>query len=255
MNTLLSALSEHISELRRRLIITVIAFVVTLVAGMMFAGSLFDLLIATGPAKHMMLSSFSPWDAIQAYMQIAVIIALIITTPLLLFEIWSFIKPGLTKDERRATLRYIPFASILLIAGLAFGYFIVFHLAFYFTTEVNVNMSIAQVYGVKQYFSFMINIVLPIGILFEMPVVVMFLTRIHILTPQRLRKFRRYAYMILVIIGVTVTPPDFISDFLLIIPLLSLYELSLFMSKITYRKTKGVSGYTLPASSYAYPNE
>jgi len=91
-------------------------------------------------------------------------------------------------------------------------------------------------YGAAQYFTFMFNIILPLAIVFEMPIVVMFLTKIRLLNPKRLHKFRRYAYMLLVILATVITPPDAISAILVALPLIVLYEFSVFMSGFIYRK-------------------
>lgn len=91
-------------------------------------------------------------------------------------------------------------------------------------------------YGISQYFGFMFRLVLPTGIVFELPVIVMFLTRIRILTPGLLRKFRRYAYVLLVVVAAMITPPDFVSNILVAIPLILLYEASIWLSNRVYRK-------------------
>jgi sec-independent protein translocase protein TatC len=91
-------------------------------------------------------------------------------------------------------------------------------------------------YGAAQYFTFMFNIIIPMSLLFELPVVVMFLTKLRILNPQRLKKMRRLAYLILIIIATMVTPPDFISDILVSVPLIGLYEVSIALSARVYRK-------------------
>lgn len=238
MFELLGALGSHVKELKRRLAACVALFFLSLFAGMAIAGPVIRYLIAKGPAGSMLLHAFSPWDSIQAYMQVAAVFAFAVTFPFFALQVWLFVRPGLTRSERLTTLRYIPMAALLFLAGTAFGYFVVFQIAFSFTAGVSAELDIAMLYGIGNYFSFMMNIVLPIALLFELPVAVMFLTRLSVLTPERMKRFRRYAYMLLVIVGVTVTPPDFISDFLLIIPLLSLYEFSVLCAKVVYRNAR-----------------
>jgi sec-independent protein translocase protein TatC len=105
---------------------------------------------------------------------------------------------------------------------------------FFSTAYIEENFTTST--GIAQYFSFMFNIVLPMSILFELPIVVMFLTKIRVLNPQRLQKMRRVAYLLLIIIATMVTPPDLISDILVSVPLILLYEFSIFLSRLVYRK-------------------
>ncbi|SHE13512.1 Sec-independent protein translocase protein TatCy [Chlamydia abortus] len=229
-------LVEHLSELRRRLIWVIVVLVIAMIGGFFAAIHLLEYFKSVPPASEIEWNAFSLWDGIQVYMQFAFIIALIVVLPFTLYQIWAFVRPGLREVERRATLRYIPFTVVMFLLGLAFAYFIVFKMAFMFTSSVNRSIGLTETYGIIQYFSFMFNILLPISLLFELPIVVMFLTKLRILTPPRLRKMRRYAYMILVIVGTVITPPDLISDILVIIPLILLYEFSVFLSGMIYRK-------------------
>lgn len=227
---------SHLRELRRRLAACLGVFVASLVMGMAAAQPAFAFLKKTGPAVNLELHAFSPWDSIQVYMQMAGVVALLVTVPFLGLQLWLFARPGLTKAERRTTLFYIPFGALLLAAGILFGYLVVFRIAFFFTAGVAGNMEIKVTYGIASYFSFMMNIVVMMGLLFEMPVAAMFLTRLGILKPHLMKKARRPAYFLLVVLGVTVTPPDFISDFLLILPLLTLYEASIGCSALVCRR-------------------
>jgi len=192
--------------------------------------------VAAAPVDDLDLHVFSPWDAIGLYMKFAFVVSFVVTIPFALFQLWAFVKPALAPRERKATLRYVPFALLMLLVGLAFAYFVVFPLAFTFTTEVARGLNLEETYGVTQYFSFLFNLLVPISLLFELPIVIMFLTRIGILNPVRLRKMRRLAYFVLIFIGVLITPPDFISDMLVALPLILLYEFSVYLSMAVYRR-------------------
>jgi len=122
------------------------------------------------------------------------------------------------------------------LIGLAFGYFVVFKMAFLFTSAVTKNLQLQETYGITQYFSFMFNIILPLSLLFELPIVVMFLTKLRLLNPMRLRKMRRYAYLLLVVVATMITPPDATSAIIVAVPMIVLYEFSVFLSGIVYRK-------------------
>lgn len=232
-----ATLVEHLAELRKRIIWVLVVLVLAMIGGFFAAKPLIVYLMHTEPASSIVtLNTFSPWDAIRLYMQFSFAVGLAVTLPFALVQMWLFVKPGLTEIERKATLRYIPAAIMLFLAGLAFAYFIVFPMAFYFTTSVTRSLNLTETYGAAQYFSFMFNILIPMSLLFELPVVVMFLTKIRIVNPNRLKKMRRYAYLALVIVATFVTPPDFISDILVAIPLIALYEFSILLSARVYRK-------------------
>jgi sec-independent protein translocase protein TatC len=232
----LMSLFEHIGELRKRIIVIMIVLVVGLAIGLFLANPAYKYLMAQEPVNHMKFHAFSLWDGIGLYMKFALVIGLVPIIPFAFYQLWAFVKPGLGSREQKATLRYIPFALLMFLIGLSFSYFVVFPLAFKFTTEVTKHLGLEETYGVTQYFTFLFNIVIPISLLFELPIVIMFLTKLRILNPLRLRKMRRFAYLLMVFIGVIITPPDFISDLLVALPLILLYELSVFLSASIYRK-------------------
>lgn len=186
--------------------------------------------------KGVDLHTFSLWDGIGMYMKFAFLIALVLVLPFVFFQLWSFIKPGLSEKEQRATLKYIPFALVLFLMGLSFSYFVIAPMAYEFTTSVSRSLGLIETYGVMQYITFLFNILIPISLLFELPLVIMFLTKLRVLNPLRLRKMRRIAYFVMIFIGTVITPPDVISDILVSIPLLVLYEVSIFLSGNVYKK-------------------
>lgn len=232
----LMPLTEHLGELRKRIIYVLIVLVAGLIGGLFAADPAYRYLTSREPANDLALHAFSLWDGIGIYMKFAVVIALIPAIPYAAYQLWSFVKPALRVNEQRATLKYIPFALIMFLLGLAFSYFVVFPLAFQFTRHVTAQLNLEETYGMTQYFSFMFNIVIPIALLFELPLVIMFLTAIRLVNPVRLRKMRRLAYFVLILIGTMVTPPDFISDILVAVPLIALYEISVYLSGTVYRK-------------------
>lgn len=228
---------DHLTELRRRLIFTLLVFVVVLVVAFFVVKPIYHYLtVNVISGVQIELNAFSFWDGVGVYMQIAMMVALGITLPFILFQIWAFVSPGLKPKERKATLRYIPFVFICFLVGVAFGYFVVFPLAMTFTGSLNKELGLIETYGMADYFKFLINIVLPISLLFELPVVILFLTHIRILNPIKLRKMRRVAYFALVVISVMITPADFFSAFLVLVPLIVLYEFSVLLSSRVHRR-------------------
>lgn len=245
------SLVDHLSELRTRIIRVLIVLVLAMIGGFFAAQRILLYFKETPPAADMSWHVFSPMDGIRIYMMIAFVIALTITLPFTLFQLWSFVKEGLTKEEQSATLRYIPYTLICFAIGLSFAYFVVFPMCMSFTLRITENLGLTQTYGVAQYFSFMLNIVLPLAIAFELPIVVMFLTRIKLLNPKLLHQFRRYAYLVLVITASLISPPDLISHLMVALPLFALYEISVLLSRFVFNGQMREMN-KLNASSHSY---
>jgi sec-independent protein translocase protein TatC len=132
-------------------------------------------------------------------------------------------------------LSYIPALFILFVVGLLFGYFVIFPIVLNFLIDLSADMVVTN-FTADKYFRFILNMTIPFGILFLMPVVTMFLTSLGIINPFVLSKIRRYAYFVLVVVAVVISPPDIMSDFLVMVPLLFLYEISVNLSKIVYKR-------------------
>jgi sec-independent protein translocase protein TatC len=207
-----------------------------MIAAMFFTEDILHFLKSRPPASLVAWNAFSPFDGIKIYMYLSVALSMIVTVPFTLFQIWGFVKKGLRKDERKAALKYIPVAFMLIIVGFVFAYFVVFPMAFRFTTNMTKNLGLVETYGIAQYFSFLTNIVVPVSLAFELPVIVMFLTRLRILNPAKLGKMRKVAYMVLVFIACMISPPEFFSHISVSVPFIVLYEISVLMSRVVYRK-------------------
>lgn len=223
-------LVDHLEELRKRIIISALTFVVFFIVGFIYVDKIYKWFV--GDMKLMVLG---PSDIIWVYFMLATVVAVAGTIPVLAFQIWLFVKPALKPIERKVTLSYIPALFFLFLIGLSFGYFIIFPMLLKFLVSIGGNMFVTN-FTVDRYFSFIMNMTIPFGVLFELPVVVMFLTSLGVINPFVLSKIRKYAYFVLVIIAVVITPPDFMSDFVVTLPLLLLYEISINLSKIVYRK-------------------
>jgi len=241
-------LTEHLGELRKRIITVIVVLAIMMVAGFFVAVPVFDFVKNLPPADKLQLHALSPSDGLRIYLQFSLLFATLVSAPLLFYQIWAFVKPGLQREEQKAALKFVPLSFFLFISGIAFSYFVVCKLAFTFTASLNQRMNLEETYGVAQYFSFILNIIIPISLLFELPVVIMFLTVLRIVNPAQLRKLRRYAYLILVICSTLIAPPDFISNILVVIPLILLYEISVLLSNIIYQKQMSKEwkmGYTM----------
>jgi sec-independent protein translocase protein TatC len=223
-------LVDHLEELRKRIIVTALAFVAFFIAGFIYVDDIYKWFVGT--TKLMVLG---PSDIMWIYFMLATVVAVAGTIPVLALQIWLFVRPALRPIERKITISYVPALFFLFIIGLAFGYFIIFPMVLDFLVNIGKDMFVTN-FTAERYFSFIMNMTLPFGVLFELPVVVMFLTSLGIINPFVLSKIRKYAYFVLIIIAIVITPPDFMSDFVVTVPLLLLYEISINLSKFVYRK-------------------
>lgn len=224
----------HLAELRNRLMITAIFFIIFFVIGFIFVEEIYYFF---NKDFDFDLNITSPGEIIWIYITIAGIAALVGTIPILSLQLWLFVRPGLTKNERKVSLSYIPAVFLLFIIGLTFGYLMFIKLILPFILSLNDGM-FNQIFTVEGYFRFMFRLVLPFAFLFEVPIMMMFLTSLGILTPQFLKKMRKYAYFILLIIGGLITPPDIFLQLMVFMPLCVLYEISIYLSNIVYQKKK-----------------
>lgn len=229
-------LVEHIGELRKRLTIIVVFFLFALILSFFLAEPLIRYLQFTEEAKNLTLNAFKITDPLKIYMQVMFILALIMTAPLIMYQFWAFISPGLHDRERKATLSYIPFSVLLFLGGIAFAYLIVFPYVIGFMLNISDNLAIQETIGINEYFQFLFQITLPFGFIFQLPVVMLFLTRLGIITPMMMVQYRKYAYLILITIAAFITPPDVVSHLLVTGPMLLLYEFSIIIAKAGYRK-------------------
>ena len=232
MNDQEQHLTEHLAELRRRLLITLGTFMAALCGAFVYVGDIYDWLTRDLDGN---LQVLGPSDVIWVYFMIAGVFAIAITIPVGAYQLWRFVAPGLRPIERSITLAYVPALAALFVAGLSFGYFVIYPMVLSFLETIAEGQFLTA-YTAERYFRFMIHMTVPFGVLFEMPVVVMFLTSLGILNPLRLAKLRKIAYLLLTIAAVKITPPDIVSDILVLVPLFLLYEISVGLSRIVYRR-------------------
>jgi sec-independent protein translocase protein TatC len=169
-------------------------------------------------------------------MKVALITGLVIAIPYLLWEIWQFIKPALTERERRGTNKFVLWVSLGFFAGVLFGYYIIAPLSISFFATYRVSDNISNMIDTASYASQVIGIPLGTGLIFQLPLLIYFLTRIGIVNPDFLRKYRKHAVVLLAVIAAIITPPDLFSLILVTLPLYGLYELSIALSTRTWRK-------------------
>ena len=223
---------DHLTELRKRLILSLVFFIVSFIVSLLWSTDIYKFLTSNFNNKLIVLG---PNDILWIYLTLSGLCAFTFSIPFICYQIWAFIKPALEEREARALLVYIPAVFICFSVGLAFGFFLVTPAILNVLLSIGDDLFNTQLTA-QNYLSFVINTTIPIAILFEFPVIVAFLTSLGILTPNFLTRNRRYAYFILIVIAVIITPADFISDIVMSIPLILIYEISIIISKYIYNK-------------------
>ncbi len=168
----------------------------------------------------------------------AFVIGFIVSFPYVFWEIWRFIKPGLRLSEARNSRGAVFAVSFLFLLGVLFGYFVLVPMMTWFFATYSISTQISNEFDITSFVSTFIALVFGSGLLFQLPVVVYFMTKIGLLTPQFMRTYRKHAYIIILIIGAIVTPPDPLSQMLISMPLFLLYEISIFISVYVMRQRR-----------------
>lgn len=169
---------------------------------------------------------------------VSLIAGFIVAFPYVLWEVWRFIKPGLKKSESRYASGVVFFSSLLFMAGVSFGYFMIAPLSVNFLGSYTVSQQVANEINLGSFISTVTTVTLATGLIFELPILVYFFTKLGLLTPQMMKTYRRHAIVVTVVLSAIITPPDIASQILVSLPLLVLYEISIFISARVIRNQK-----------------
>lgn len=252
---------QHLEELRWHIIKSVIAIVVLAISAFIFKDYIFDgILIApkepdfftnrmfarfadfvNSPAlrindKPFQLININMSGQFSTHIWISIISGVILAFPYIIYEFWKFLSPALYEKERRHA-RFAVFAiSALFFTGVLFGYYLIVPLSIHFLGSYQVSESVVNTINLPSYFSTIASVTLASGLIFELPVVIFFLSKIGIVTPEFLRKYRKHAIVIILVVAAIITPPDIFSQILVTLPLVVLYEVGIFISAAIVRK-------------------
>jgi sec-independent protein translocase protein TatC len=235
---------EHLAELRKRLIHSVVAILVGTIAGLTVSKAAFGV-IARPMAEALRaanleerLISTSPTGPINLYLKLAVYIGIVLASPVVLYQVWMFIAPGLYKHERRAVTLFIVSSVALFLTGIAFCYFVLmpYTLTFlvgfdmpYFTPMISIN----------EYWDLVLILMLGLGLVFQMPILIFFLALFGFVTPGFLWKNFRYAILIIAVVAAIVTPtPDALTMFVFMAPMIALYALGIGVAAVVVRRKR-----------------
>lgn len=227
------SLVQHLTELRDRLMVASIAVVITTAIAFFFTTDIIKIL--TIPAGRVPLITLSPTENFTTYMRVALFTGIALAMPVILYEIYAYIDPALLPNERRLALRLGPFILLLFIAGMLFCYFLLLPNAVSFLTHFASDVFVNQLRA-SEYLSFVTTFILGMGLVFEMPVIIFALVRLHVVKRSWLTKQRRYVFLLVFVIGAIITPtPDPFNQTLVAVPMYLLFELGLFLSRFAAR--------------------
>lgn len=231
-------LSAHLQELRKRLIVSFIAVGVGFVLCYLFSDTLFE--IISRPLMKVMpvggtLIFTSVAEAFFTYMKVGFIGGLILASPFVLYQIWAFVAPGLYQHEKRYVVPFVLGGSFFFALGIVFAYFVALPVGFRFLLGYATDF-IKPLPSMKEYLSFSMKFMLAFGLVFEFPVALVLLARIGIVDAKTLSRQRRYAILLIFVFAAVMTPPDLISQVLMALPLMGLYELSILLARLFGKK-------------------
>src|SRR5690606_14183587 len=174
----------------------------------------------------------------SAHLWTSIYAGFVIAFPYVIYQVWKFISPGLRENERKNSRGFIVISSLLFFLGVLFGYYIVTPVSMNFLGTYNVSSEISNEIDLDSYISLVRSSSLASGLVFELPIIIYFLTKIGLVTPQFLRKYRKFALIIVLIISAIITPPDVASQVIVAIPILILYEISIFISAFVLKNSE-----------------
>jgi sec-independent protein translocase protein TatC len=243
----LMPLMDHLTELRRALIISAVAFLVMAGAVMIYAGRIIQFMLLPLDRLHVVPIQIRPMEYLFAMLKVSTIAGLFLALPVIFWQFYSFAGPALQPRERRYVLFLLPVAVLLFVAGVVLAYFSAYGVALRFLVTLGAGV-VTPYISISEYINFMLSFLLPFGLVFEMPMVSMFLTRIGIITPGFLANKRKYAFFFTFVLAIVLIPdPSLFTQSLLAVPMYILFEVSVVVSKLVYRRKKKV-GAVAPAT-------
>jgi len=230
--------TAHLEELRSRLIKSFVAVTIGFLLSYFFKEKIFEILTlplikVMNPGDHLIYTNLP--EAFFTFLKAAFISGIMVASPYLLYQFWMFVAPGLYDKERRMVLPVLFLSTLFFLGGALFGYFVVFPLGFEFFLSF-ASDNIRPMPSMKEYLGFASKLLLAFGVAFELPLVLTFLAKLGIVSVDMLRRYRKYAILLFFIGAAILTPPDVVSQVLMAVPMMLLYELSIFGARIFGRK-------------------
>ena len=232
------SLSGHLRELRNRVVICVVCLVFTFLVGLHFAPDLVELLTGMGEQYGYQYVYIAPQELLMQYFSVALIAALCIAFPVIAYNIWAFMKPGLRKNENFLIRAALVCGLGCFVIGVLFAYYIMIPFMLHFLIDLSRGSDITASISVQSYLTFLFSIFLIFGIIFELPVMSVVLTQVGILKTKWMRKGRKLIVICIFVISSLVTPTDIVSQIMVAIPMIALYEVSILISSALLKLRK-----------------
>jgi len=243
-------LLSHLIELRTRLIRISIAVIGMFVVLLPFSQRIFEVvskpLVEVLPGQKMIATAVA--SPLLTPFKLTFFVAVFVAMPIILYQVWAFVAPGLYKKEKRFAFPLLGSSIVLFYAGIAFAYFVVFELVFGFFASIT-PQSVEMMTDIAAYLDFITKIFLAFGLAFEVPIATVLVVWTGLTTPEKLGKARPYVFLMAFVIGMFLTPPDVISQTLLAVPVYLLYELGILMSRLFVRRRNAGGDETVAADS------
>ena len=230
-----ATLVEHRDELRTRIFVALGALAIGFAVAFVFRGHLLHWLNAPLPGDIRKPITLSPAEPFLTSMKVSLLAGLALAFPVVLWQLWSFLAPAVEPHAERTVLMFVLLATVLLVAGVAFGYWVVLPKAVHFLTNFDDQYYNTQLRA-RDYYSFVITVLLAIGIVFELPIFLLALVRLDVLSTYTLRKNRRLGYFIAAVVAVLLPGIDPVTTTFEIIPLIALYEASIWLAILVERR-------------------
>jgi sec-independent protein translocase protein TatC len=226
---------DHLEELRKRLIISILFVIAGFFIASFFVAQIQNFLIDSFfPSQVTPLAYLKPTEGFVVSLKLALVCGLILATPGVLYQFWRFVAPGLYPKERRMILPVVLTSTVSFLVGILFSFFVLPYATNFFLSFG--AGKIQNVWSFGSYITFITQLMLAFGLVFEMPLIIYFLVRLGVVSPQTLRKQRRYAIIIILIIAAIITPPDIFTMTMIAVPMIVLFELSILIASITLKK-------------------
>jgi len=229
-------LVEHLTELRERIIKALIALVVGVLVAVFISQPVFKAIMDQAKADGVQLIQYTFGDTFLTQFKLAIILGLVLAFPVVVYQAVAFILPALKPNEKRLLYIGLPFATVLFLAGWVFGWFVVVPITKQFFQSMALGAEVAVAITPSNYISFILGICNPLGIAFEMPLVVLILARLGLVTHRFLARVRKYAFLAIMVLAAVLSPPDVISMIIFLVPLYGLYEFSILLARFAERK-------------------
>ncbi|MCJ7546195.1 MAG: twin-arginine translocase subunit TatC [Deltaproteobacteria bacterium] len=229
---------EHLEDLRKRLIISLIAVGIGFIICYLFSKEIFEFLMMplhrALPTGATMIFT-TPAEAFFTYMKVGLLAGVFAASPIVLYQIWLFVAPALYSKEKKYVIPFVCSSTILFVGGAAFGYFVIFPLSAKFFMSFTTDF-IQPAPRLKESFSFCAMLLLTFGLTFELPIFILFLSKLGVLDARMLARNRKYVIILIFIVAAILTPPDPLSQVMMAVPLVALYEVSIWVAKIFGRR-------------------